>query len=113
MRKYKNTLQQGAVRYIIFKEDNVWYAVGLEFNIVEAGDTAGEATLLLFEALAGYLEMARKIKTRPGVLNQQSDKEYEEMWRRRQEEKFIKAKNIFSFGELNVGQIKSQALVPA
>ena len=48
MRKYKNTLQKGSVRYIVFKENNIWYAAGLEFNIVESGDTPQEAILLLF-----------------------------------------------------------------
>ena len=36
MRKYKNTLQKGSVRYIVFKENDVWYAAGLEFNVVES-----------------------------------------------------------------------------
>ena len=35
MAKNKNTLERGSVRYIIFNEDNTWYGVGLEFNIVE------------------------------------------------------------------------------
>jgi hypothetical protein len=78
--KYKNTLQKGAVRYIVFREGDAWYAVGLEFNVVETGDTAREALILLFEALTGYVESARKMKARPGILNQKPDREYEEIW---------------------------------
>ena len=36
--KYKNTLKRGSVRYIIFKEKDIWYGVALEFNIIEQGD---------------------------------------------------------------------------
>lgn len=108
--KHKNTLQKGKVRFIVFKENDTWHAVGLEFNIVESGDTAQEAILLLFESLSGYVEAARKIKARPIILNQKPDSEYEEMWRNRQEEKL--SKNIFSSGELNIGQILKGALIP-
>jgi len=109
--KYKNTLQKGKVRYIVFKENDIWYAVGLEFNIVESGDTAQEANMLLFEALSGYVEAARKIKARPIILNQKPGSEYEEMWQNRYEEKL--SKNIFSSGELNIGKILNEALIPA
>jgi predicted RNase H-like HicB family nuclease len=110
----KNTLQKGSVRYIIFRENEKWYAVGLEFNIVEVGDSPQEATLLLFEALAGYVEAARKIKARPIILNQKSDSEYEEMWDGLQEQRVKKSENIFSFGRLNIKEILSPgALMPA
>ena len=69
MRKYKNTLQKGLVRYVVFKENDIWYAAGLEFNIVESGDTPQEAILLLFEAIFGYVESAKKIKSKPNILN--------------------------------------------
>ena len=33
MRKYKNIFaKKGSVRYIVFIENNIWYAAGLEFN---------------------------------------------------------------------------------
>lgn len=108
MKKYKNTLQKGSVRYIVFKENNVWYAVGLEFNIVESGDTPQEAILLLSEALSGYVESAKKIKSRPNILNQTIDREYETMWQNSQKDK-EQTKNIFSSGIFNVNQI-SQGL---
>lgn len=105
MKKFKNTLRNGLVRCIIFREDNVYYAVALDFNIVESGDTPREAMLLLLEAIAGYVESARKIKARPYILNQKADSEYEEMWRRKYEQRFSQAKNIFFSGELNIGQV--------
>jgi predicted RNase H-like HicB family nuclease len=110
----KNTLQKGSVRYIIFRESGKWYAVGLEFNIVEIGDSPQEAMLLLFEALAGYVESARKIKARPIILNQKSDSEYEEMWDGLQGQRAKKSENIFSFGRLNIKEMLSPgALMPA
>lgn len=108
--KYKNTLQKGNVRFIIFCEGGVWYGSCLEFNIVETGDTAREAMLLLFEAVEGYLESARKIKARPHILNQKPDREYEEMWDNLIERKNIPAREVFSFGNLNISK---RALVPA
>jgi len=108
--KYKNTLQKGNVRFIIFREGNVWYGVCLEFNIVETGDNPREAMLLLFEAVEGYLESARKIKARPHILNQKADREYEEMWNVLEEHKKMPAKEVFTFGNLNISK---RALVPA
>ncbi|HEX9503544.1 MAG TPA: hypothetical protein VF974_04460 [Patescibacteria group bacterium] len=78
--KNKNTIQKGSVRYIVFKEDSTWYAVGLEFNIIESGDDPKEVLLFLFEAMKGYVKSARKIKSRPQILNQKSDEEYERLW---------------------------------
>lgn len=108
--KYKNTLQRGSVRYIVFREDDAWYAVGLEFNIVETGSTPQEAMLLLFEALQGYVESAKKIKARPTILNQKSDAEYEQLWKMRSSHA-SSAKPVFTSGELNIA--KFNALVPA
>jgi len=48
---------------------------------VENGDTPREALILLFEALTGYVESARKMKGRPEILNQRPDREYKEIWR--------------------------------
>ena len=112
MKKHKNTLQKGSVRYVVFKEDNVWYAVGLEFNIVESGDTPQEAILLLSEALSGYVESAKKIKSRPSILNQTTNREYETMWQNSQRDK-KQARSIFSSGFFNVNQISQGFTVPA
>lgn len=104
--KYKNTLQRGSFRYIIFKEDTVWYGVCLEFNIVESGDTPQEAMILLFEAAQGYLESAKKIKARPNILNQKSDPEYEAMWHNLEEAKLEKrnTESVYTFGKALIQQ---------
>lgn len=107
---HKNTLQKGAARFIIFREENAWYGACLEFNIVETGDTPQEAMLLLVEAIEGYLESARKIKARPHILNQKSDSEYEQMWDAAAERKKIPDKKIFSFGKLNLSQLAFAAV---
>lgn len=78
--KYKNTLSKSTVRCIVFQEGGIWYASGLEFNIVEAGDTPREALIFLFEALKGYLESAWKMGALPGILNQKPDREHENRW---------------------------------
>ena len=77
----KNTLQKGSIRYIVFKEKDTWYAVALEFNIVESGDDPREVLMLLFEAVEGYVRSARKYKARPAILNQKADEEYEKLWK--------------------------------
>lgn len=102
--KYKNTLQKGSVRFIIFREGNNWYGVGLEFNIVEYGSTPQEAMLLLFEAIRGYVESAKKIKARPYILNQKPDSEYEQMWRHLLVSKLKQKelRSVFSFGQMNI-----------
>jgi predicted RNase H-like HicB family nuclease len=97
--KNRNTLQKGSIRYIVFKEAAVWYAVGLEFNIVESGTSPQEALLLLFEALEGYIASARKMKARPDILNQKTDPEYEVMWRALKEKRSSPAFPVFAFGQ--------------
>ena len=102
--KYKNTLKKGSVRFIIFKENNIWYGVGLEFNIVEEGDNPEEVMASLFRAIQGYVETARKLKMRPMPLNQKPDKEYEELWdklekrKTKPEKRITKPEEVFSFG---------------
>lgn len=99
--KYKNTLQRGSVRYIIFKENNTWYGVALEFNIVEDGDNPLEVMASLFQAIQGYIETAQKLKIRPMPLNQKPDKEYQKLWEKLAERKTKKAsepENVYTFG---------------
>ena len=103
---HKNILQKGSVRYIVFREEDTWYAVGLEFNIVESGDTPREALLLLFEAIQGYVESARRVKARPGILNQKTDKEYEKLWDTLEERKTPKKQEVYTFGQFNLAKNK-------
>jgi hypothetical protein len=81
MTKLMNTPQKGSTRCIVFKDEDVWYAVGLEFNIVESSDDPYIALANLQSALQGYVESMQKIKgTRVSPLNQKTDPEYEELW---------------------------------
>ena len=66
---------------MIFKQGAEWVGVALDFNIVEVGDDPREVIFSLEEAMRGYLVSARKIKARPGILNQKSEKEYEDLWK--------------------------------
>ena len=76
-----NTLQKGSIRCIVFKDGNTWYAVALEFNIVESSDDPDVARNNLDEAIRGYVECQKKIKgSRLAPLNQKSDSEYENLW---------------------------------
>jgi len=65
---------------VIFEEDGEWVGVALEFNIVETGDSPQEVSVLLDEAIIGYIEAAQKAKLSIGVLNQEVDPKYEELW---------------------------------
>ena len=100
MKRRKNTTKQGAVRYVVFREAGEWYAAALEFNIVENGSTPQEAMLLLFDAIQGYVEVARKIKVRPYVLNQKTDSEYEDLWKTAYEKKQVSKQEVFTVGQL-------------
>jgi hypothetical protein len=80
-----NTVNNGAYRWMVFKDGNSWVGVALEFNIVVTGDDPKIVEIDLQEAVLGYLESARKLKGfRTGqinsILNQEADKEYESKW---------------------------------
>lgn len=105
MNNVKNTMQKGSVRNIIFKEDGVWYAVALEFNIVIEGDSPEVASFNLQEAIVGYLESLRKSKVgglrTDAILNQTADSEYETLWQALEGNKPIPSPyQIHSFGRL-------------
>ncbi len=79
--KMMNTPTKGTFRHIVFKDGDTWYAVALEFNIVESSDDPKLAFFNLLQAVSGYIESAKKIKgSRFQSLNQQSDQEYEKLW---------------------------------
>ena len=83
-----NTTKKGSVRCIVFKEENIWYGVALEFNIVESGDDSDVVFFNLNEAIQGYVESQKKIKgLRLAPLNQKSDPEYESLWKDLEEDK--------------------------
>ncbi len=76
-----NTPKKGKFRHIVFKDGDTWYAVALEFNIVEASDDPKLAFMNLLQAVGGYVKSIGKIKgVRFGALNQKADPEYEKLW---------------------------------
>ena len=76
-----NTPEKGQFRYIVFKEGDVWYAVALEFNIVESADDDKIALFNLFQAANGYIQASGKVRgSRHQPLNQIADSEYEKLW---------------------------------
>lgn len=99
-----NTPQKGSVRYIVFKDDGIWYAVGLEFNIVESGDNPRAVLNNLFDAIEGYVASISKIKgSRMAPLNQKPDTEYEKLWSLANSKKPVKSPYIInSYGITNL-----------
>jgi hypothetical protein len=97
-----NTLKTGKVRYITFKEKDIWYAVALEFNIVVTGDDEGITLFNLFDAMAGYVAAVGKIKGSKDYysLNQEADTEYEMMWSKKDEKvkKGVKSPFVSNYG---------------
>ena len=101
----KNTLKKGSIRNIVFKEDDTWYAVGLEFNIVTEGDTPEVASFNLQEAIVGYLESLKNSKVgglrTEAILNQTPDPEYDALWQKLEGNKPIPSPyQIHSFGKI-------------
>ena len=96
---FKNTLQKGSFRRIIFKEGDTWYAVALEFNLVVSAVDPRVAMFELFEAVDGYLDSVKKSNSRPFALNQVTEKEYENMWTDLNEGKLVASPfTVFDFG---------------
>lgn len=77
-----NTPEKGKFRHIVFKDGNTWYAVALEFNLVETGEDARLAFMSLLQAVSGYVQSMKRIKgiMKFDSLNQKTDPEYEKLW---------------------------------
>ncbi len=93
--KAQNSLQQGSVRTLIYKEGKEWFAVALEFNIVETGSDPREVMMLLDEAIRGYILSARKSKLSSSVLDQKPAPEYEKLWQVAQTKKAAPSPIVF------------------
>lgn len=78
-----NTPKKGKFRHIVFKDGKTWYAVALEFNIVESSDDPKLAFFNLLQAVDGYIKAFTKIKGLKSysALNQKTDSEYEKIWK--------------------------------
>ncbi len=77
-----NTPKEGTFRHIVFKDGTTWYAVALEFNIVESSDDPKLAFFNLLQAVSGYIGAVKKVKGLRdfSALNQKTDVEYEKLW---------------------------------
>ena len=76
-----NTPEKGKFRHIVFRDGDTWYAVALEFNIVESNDDPKLAFISLIQAVSGYIQSSKKLKgARFSLLNQKVDPEYEKLW---------------------------------
>lgn len=93
---FLNTKHSGSVRNVIFQENGEWFGAALEFNIVESGDSPQEVMVLLDNAIHGYVEAAGVGKVSMGVLNQEVDPEYEELWSRGEKEYEDDGKKVYS-----------------
>jgi hypothetical protein len=105
-----NTPKQGRFRHIVFCDKGVWYAVALEFNIVESSDDPKLAFFNLLQAVDGYLQSVKKIKGTRGysALNQKPDSEYEDLWANLTSPKPIKSPyqvNMFGYSSVNAQKI--------
>ena len=100
----KNTLKNGSVRVIIFKDKKEWVGAVLELNIVETGNDPQVLMLSLEEAVRGYVEVSAKHRLDVSVINQKPDPEYEKMWndfmRRKTPLPSVYSANIFSLRAL-------------
>ncbi|HEX2792374.1 MAG TPA: hypothetical protein VHO23_01485 [Candidatus Paceibacterota bacterium] len=92
---FLNTRHTGSVRSLIYEEDGEWFGVALEFNIVETGDSPQEVSVLLDEAILGYIEAAQKNKLSISVLNQDTDPVYESLWEAGNSEKEEERKRVY------------------
>lgn len=77
----KNTPDRGIVRYIIFREDDTWYGVALEFNLVVDAESKFDAYKKLDDAVKSYVNAVRISKLRNNVLNQDTSSEYSKLWK--------------------------------
>ncbi|MEK7175282.1 MAG: hypothetical protein AAB693_00550, partial [Patescibacteria group bacterium] len=65
-----NTPNRGKFRHIVFQEKGIWYAVALEFNIVESADDPKLAFMNLLQAVEGYIKSCYKAGGKYSSLNQ-------------------------------------------
>lgn len=97
----KNTPTKGQFRHIVFKDKDIWYAVALEFNIIESSDDPRLAYFNLLQAVDGYIAAMQKIKGMRNfaALNQKPDDEYQKLWEKLTSGKPVRSPyQISSFG---------------
>lgn len=77
---FKNTIQKGNFRSIVFKEGGVWYAVALEFNLIIDANDPETAFFSLLQLAKDYIDVVKENNLRPFALNQVPQKEYLDLW---------------------------------
>ncbi|MEK7567911.1 MAG: hypothetical protein AAB513_03265 [Patescibacteria group bacterium] len=91
-----NTVKSGQYRWLVFKEDDSWIGVVLEFNIVITGEDPKLVQFELHEAALGYIESTAKMtkgfrqEQVNNLLNQKTEKEYEIRWTTAMQRRSIK-----------------------
>ena len=100
-----NTPTQGRFRHIVFRDSGTWYAVALEFNIVESSDDPKLAFFSLLQAVGGYIQSVKKVKGTQcyPALNQRPNSEYEDLWTNLNSPKPIKSPyevNMFGYSSV-------------
>ena len=100
-----NTPKQGRFRHIVFRDSGTWYAVALEFNIVESSKDPKLAFFNLLQAVSGYIQSVKKIRgaQKYPALNQDSEIEYEQLWTNLNSPKPVKSPyevNMFGYSSV-------------
>jgi hypothetical protein len=98
---FKNTVEKGMFRYVVYRQGKTWYAVALEFNLVVSGKDQKAALIELITATGGYVKAVKKSNSRPFALNQKIDREYLDLWNLavKPEGKTVKSPyTIYSYG---------------
>lgn len=77
----KNTFSQGSIRVLIYKEkdQDVWYATALEFNLTIDGNDKSTVFLEIQQAIHEYVASAKEIGD-VALLNQEPDPELLALW---------------------------------
>ena len=114
MKKTANTLDAGVVRCLIYysPEEKIYYGTALELNITVSYDNEEEAWLELKEEVRDYIEEARKLNA-PNLLNQEVDKELEDMWQSLSDSASLGGKSASEMATSFVPLHASTSLIPA
>ncbi len=86
-----NTKENGRIRVITYREDNLYYASALELNITSSGEDKYLAMYNLDEAIRGYIDFAKSENIDNEVLNQSIDADLENMWINFQNNSIVKS----------------------
>lgn len=98
---------QTAFRFLVFYEDDTWYATALELGIVVDAETPDTAFSSLIEAIDGILSLESDPKYEGSTFfTPEIDPEYEQMWQLHQK---YKGKAIQSPYQISMSGIRQVA----